>query len=81
VELINFVKIINGSIVVAVVLAVFALESFMDANTCKSRWKDSKFESRFDFLSGCQIKLNNRWIDDNTYDDLPTTVNKGRGQI
>ncbi len=27
---------------------------------CKSKWGD--FENRYNFIAGCQVKLNNKWI-------------------
>ncbi len=39
----------------------------MDAASCKRKWLESGFQSRYYIIGGCQIKYQGRWIPEERY--------------
>lgn len=58
-----------GIIVFAIVGSIFA--NALSGYSCKVQWKDSGFEYRYSFMSGCQIKnKSGGWIPSDAYREV-----------
>lgn len=50
-----------------VTVAVIAGSIFYASLSCKSRWRDSGFLSRYEIVAGCMIQYKGRWMPEDRY--------------
>lgn len=63
----------SGEILFAIFLVVFIIFGglYLDSVSCKSKWEGSGFPSSWTFLGGCKIYVDDKWIPENNYREIP----------